>query len=173
MIEDSVILVDVNDLEIGTMEKLEAHQKGFLHRAFSIFIFNSKGEMLLQKRAAEKYHTGNLWSNSCCSHPLPGENFEICLDRKLMQEMGIGCSLEPAFTFTYKADLDNGLTEYELDHIYTGIYNGVPSPNPLEVSDWRFVSMKALTKELDDSPEQFTPWFRLLFEPLTRHYFLK
>jgi isopentenyl-diphosphate delta-isomerase len=171
-IAEHVILVDVQDRPIGTMEKLQAHQRGALHRAFSIFVFNSHGHMLLQRRAFAKYHTGGLWSNTCCSHPRPGQKLETELLRKLHQEMGFQCSLDAAFTFTYRSELDNKLVEYELDHVYIGHYDGTPLPNPHEVSEWRYASIGQIANELQANPNRFTPWFRLLFAPITEHYTL-
>src|SRR6476620_1025525 len=123
------------------MDKLEVHEKGLLHRAFSIFIFNSKGEMLLQQRAKEKYHSPNLWTNACCSHPLPGENTETAAHRRLNEELGFDTGLVKAFDFTYKTSVENGLTEYEYDHVYTGIYDGMIYPHDQEVRDYRYLSM--------------------------------
>lgn len=164
--KDHVILVDEQDREVGHMEKLEAHQKGALHRAFSIFLYNDSGQMLLQKRAVEKYHSGALWSNTCCSHPVPGVHISKCLEEKLFQEMGIQASLQKAFDFKYKALLDNGLVEHEYDHVYVGIYNGFPNPNPEEVAAWRYADSEDLQKEIYDAPELFTPWFKLLLPRL-------
>lgn len=165
-----VILVDTDDREIGTMEKLEAHEKGLLHRAFSIFLFNDRGEMLIHRRALTKYHCGGQWSNTCCSHPEKGKDLNDCLRDKLFQEMGIAAEVEKAFEFTYRAEMENGLTEHEYDHVYIGRYNDAPRPNPEEVCDWRYVSMPALEAELRNEPEKFTPWFRMLFDRITKHY---
>lgn len=166
---DHVVLVDQMDRELGTMEKLQAHKEGRLHRAFSIFIFNSAGEMLIHQRAKNKYHTGMLWSNACCSHPLPGEEITSALRRKLAQEMGFACDLSHAFSFTYRAELDNGLTEYELDHVYTGYFDGNPNPNPDEVCDWRFIGMNELKQDVLKRPTAYTPWFRMLLDRVTDH----
>jgi len=159
---DQVILVDEADNAVGTMEKLEAHQKGVLHRAFSILLFNSKGEILLQQRAAAKYHSAGLWTNACCSHPVPGEPIAITIRKKLMQEMGI--DVQPSFshTFIYKSVLDNGLIEHELDYVYTGTFDGIPVVNPDEVQAWRYVSEADLQKEIIQSPENFTSWFKII-----------
>lgn len=167
---NQVILVDSEDREIGVMEKLEAHRKGLLHRAFSIFLFNSKGEMLLQKRADSKYHCGGLWSNACCSHPQPERDLQWCLKEKLYQEMRITTPLQKAFSLTYRAVLDNGLIEFEYDHIYIGHYNDTPSPNPDEVSGWRYLSMEEIADDIRKNPTLYTPWFKILFEPLCTHY---
>jgi len=162
-------LVDENDRELGTMEKLEAHRKGVLHRAFSIFLFNDQGELLLQKRSAAKYHCGSLWSNTCCSHPVKGMAMEKCLQNKLYQEMGITADVEKAFDFTYRAEMNNGLIEHEYDHVYIGRFSGIPQPNPEEVCEWKYVSMQELGHDLALHPEDYTAWFRLLFEPLLSH----
>lgn len=161
---EKVILVDELDNEVGLMEKLEAHQKGLLHRAFSVLLFNSKGEILLQKRAKGKYHSGGLWTNTCCSHPLPGEDNQQATRRKLKQEMGIDFEPTFAYKFIYKAYLDQNLIEHECDHIFTGVFDGTPQPNPEEVEDWRYVSMKDLKEEIKNSPEQFTTWFLLILD---------
>ncbi|MEM7819591.1 MAG: isopentenyl-diphosphate Delta-isomerase [Candidatus Aenigmatarchaeota archaeon] len=155
-----VILVDKNDKEIGTMEKIEAHKKAKLHRAFSIFIFNSKNEMLIQKRAKTKYHCGGLWSNTCCSHPRPGETIENATHRKLKQEMGFDCELKEIFSFIYKAKFDNGLTEYEFDHVFIGKYESEIIPNKNEIDDWKFISIKELLKDVKNHPKKYTPWFK-------------
>ena len=160
--EEHVILVDEHDNSIGTMEKLEAHKKGLLHRAFSIFLFNSKGEMLIQKRAPSKYHSGGLWTNACCSHPLPGEPIAIATRRRLLFEMGIDLQPEFAYKFIYKAPLDKDLTEHELDHVFTGVFNGKPVINPEEVEDWKFESLSNLKRDVIDHPEKYTYWFRLI-----------
>ncbi|HKL03016.1 MAG TPA: isopentenyl-diphosphate Delta-isomerase [Cryomorphaceae bacterium] len=164
-----VILVDSNDKRVGVMEKMEAHQKGLLHRAFSVFLFNDNNEMLIHQRASKKYHCGGLWTNACCSHPQDGENIDQTIQRKLMQEMGITCPVEKAFNFVYRSELDNGLTEYEFDHVYTGKFSGIPKPNPEEVSDWKYVSLLNIENELANNPGNFTPWFQLLFSPLAAH----
>ena len=145
---EKVILVDERDNIVGTMEKLEAHRQGVLHRAFSILLFNSKGEILLQKRAASKYHSGGLWTNACCSHPLPEESMEQATRRKLKQEMGIDLQTEFAYKFIYKATLDHGLTEHELDYVYTAIFDGDPVINTEEVEAWKFVDIAALKKKI-------------------------
>jgi isopentenyl-diphosphate Delta-isomerase len=138
--EDQVILVDENDNEVGAMPKLEAHQKGILHRAFSIFIFNSKGEVLLQQRSSKKYHSANLWSNTCCSHPLPGEAVKTAAQRRLMEEMGMTSNLTSVFNFIYKATLSNSLFEYEYDHVFFGVSELPPIINQEEVRDWKYIS---------------------------------
>jgi isopentenyl-diphosphate delta-isomerase len=159
---EHVVLVDADDNAIGTMEKLEAHQKGVLHRAFSILLFNSRGEWLLQKRAQHKYHSGGLWTNTCCSHPLPGETMEQATQRKLKQEMGIDLKTEFAYKFTYQTELDHGLVEHELDYVFTGTYDGIPEVNAHEVEDWKFVAPDVLKKDISAAPQNYTHWFKLI-----------
>jgi isopentenyl-diphosphate delta-isomerase len=158
-----VILVNDRDETVGVMEKLEAHQKGLLHRAFSIFIFNSKGEFLLQRRALNKYHSGGLWTNSCCSHPQPGEITRAAAQRRLQEEMGFVTPLEKVFDFVYKADFDNNLTEFEFDHVFTGEYEGKVDYNKEEVMDYCYKNMAEVRRSLSDDPQQFSKWFFLAF----------
>ena len=159
--EERVILVNEQDIEVGSEEKLAAHQKGLLHRAFSIFIFNSSGEMLLQKRAKTKYHSGGLWTNACCSHPRHGESIEQAAHRRLREEFGFDCVLERKFSFIYKAELDHDLTEHEFDHVLTGRYDGVVDQfNAEEIEEYRWISLQALQEEVAQAPEHFTVWFR-------------
>jgi isopentenyl-diphosphate Delta-isomerase len=143
----------IKDNERGTASKLEAHRKGLLHRAFSVFVFNSKGELLLQKRATSKYHSGGLWSNTCCSHPLPGESPAMGAHRRLREEMGFMCMLHYAFSFVYRAELDNDLIE----------------PNPQEVSDYKWISMNELEKQLKENPSAYTTWLRIVFDRVNEH----
>ena len=159
---EHVILVDKDDNEIGTMEKMEAHQKGLLHRAFSVLIFNSKGEWLIQKRAGSKYHSAGLWTNTCCSHPRPGEKIEQAASRRLKEEMGIEAESKLSHTFIYKTHLGNGLIENELDYVFTGTFDDVPVINPTEVEDWKFMSLTNLKKEIEERPSEFTPWFKII-----------
>ncbi len=159
-----VILVDENDQEVGQMEKMEAHEKGLLHRAFSIFLFNDKKELLLQQRANSKYHSGGLWTNTCCSHPRAGETVLEASNRRLMEEMGIEAKMNPEFSFVYRAELDNDLTEYELDHVVFGSFNGEPKINPEEVAAWKYVCMKDLEADMKENPENYTAWFRIVFD---------
>ncbi len=159
---EHVILVDQEDNAIGTMEKLEAHQKGALHRAFSILLFNSRGEILLQKRSRLKYHSSSLWTNTCCSHPLPYETMEEATRRKLKQEMGIDLRLEFAYKFTYKANLDKGLVEHECDHVFIGTFDGTPEINPEEVEDWKFSEINSLRDDIRKNPGSYTFWFKLI-----------
>ena len=159
--KDAVLLVDGNDRVIGTEEKIKAHQDGGkLHRAFSIFVFNNKGEMLLQKRAKSKYHFGGLWTNACCSHPKPEEPMEKTIHKKLKQEMGFDTKLKEIFTFTYRAESENGLTEHELDHVFVGSFDGNPKPNPEEADEWKWVKTDELQKDVRKNPEKYSPWFR-------------
>lgn len=161
---EMVILVDENDQEIGLMEKQEAHEKALLHRAFSVLVFNDKGEMLLQQRAFEKYHSGGLWTNTCCSHPRQGETTEEAAHRRLQEEMGFDCDLNLHQTFIYKAPFDNGLTEHELDHVYIGKYNNNPEFNALEVSSFQWISLEELKDQLKNRPEKFTVWFKMIMD---------
>jgi isopentenyl-diphosphate Delta-isomerase len=161
---EQVILVDELDNEIGLMEKLEAHQKGVLHRAFSVMLFNSKGELLVQKRSVNKYHSGGLWTNTCCSHPRPGETIEAAAQRRLMEELHIDITVSSSHSFIYKAELDNGLTEHEFDHVLSGLFDGKPTMNTAEVEDWRFTSLEKLKLEVNDNPAGFTPWFKLILK---------
>jgi isopentenyl-diphosphate delta-isomerase len=168
-----VILVDPLDNELGTMEKMEAHEKGLLHRAFSVFLFNSQGDMLLQKRALGKYHSPGLWTNACCSHPRLGELVEDAAKRRLVEEMGIHASIEFSFQFSYEAKLDQGLTEHELDHVYIGIYEGVINPNEQEVSDYLYMPIEDVKNRMEQSPEDFTVWFKIAFPRVETWYDLK
>lgn len=159
---EQVILVNESDEAIGTMDKLEAHLKGALHRAFSILLFNSRGEVLLQKRSWKKYHSPGLWTNTCCSHPGPGETLETATTRKLAQEMGITADIDFAYKFTYKVNLENGLIEHECDHVFVGKFEGVPIINLEEVEDWRFAPIDQLRKDVLATPGLYTQWFRLI-----------
>lgn len=159
---DAVILVDDRDVEIGTMEKLEAHRKGELHRAISVFVFNSKGELLLQRRAQQKYHSGGLWTNTCCSHPMPGEPSEKAAKRRLREEMGIDLSPEFSHKFIYKIDLDNDLIEHEYDHVFKAVYDGQPTVNKEEVEDWKYIDLNSLRADMDVNPDRYTHWFKLI-----------
>lgn len=161
---EEVVLVNEQDEVIGKMEKMEAHRKGALHRAFSMMIFNSQGELLVQKRSKAKYHSPGLWTNTCCSHPRPEEPIVDACSRRLMEEMGIEVKPEFAYKFQYKVKLDQNLIENEVDHIFTGVYDGVPTVNPDEVEDWKFVSLDELRKDAARNPENFTAWFRLILD---------
>lgn len=157
-----VVLVNEADQQIGLMEKLEAHQKGLLHRAFSVFLFNKKGEMLLQKRANTKYHSPNLWTNAVCSHPRNGESYKNGALRRLNEELGISTEIEEKFHFIYKADVGQNLWEHELDYVFVGIYEGIFNLNPNEVSETRYISLIDLQKEMLSNPDNFTEWFKII-----------
>jgi len=163
---DQVILVDELDTPIGVMEKMQAHRKGVLHRAFSVLIFNDEGEMLIHRRALSKYHSGGLWTNACCSHPREGETTEESGHRRLMEEMGFDCNIEEQFSFIYRAVLDNALIEHELDHVFFGRFNGNPAPHPDEVCDWKYVTMQALDRDVSVRPEAYTEWFKIILNEI-------
>ena len=163
---EKIILIDRKDRAVGTGEKLEVHRKGRLHRAFSIFVFNSGGEMLIQKRARGKYHSGGLWTNTCCSHPRAGEKLEEAVHRRLKQEMGFDCPLKEVFSFIYKVKFDNGLYEHELDHVFVGKADSRPAPNPEEYEEWKWASMKELKKDIRKNPGNYTYWFRIAVKKL-------
>ena len=164
MIVDKVILVDNNDNQIGLMPKLEAHEKGVLHRAFSVFIFNNDGELMLQRRALTKYHSPGLWTNTCCSHQRDGETNIISGKRRLNEEMGFDTELFEKTSFIYKAKFDNGLTEHEFDHVLVGSYNHSPMINSTEVDSWKWMSMENIKKDIKDHPDNYTAWFKIIFE---------
>ena len=161
-----IILVDDKDRPTGTMEKMEVHQKALLHRAFSVFIFNDKGEMLLQKRAANKYHSAGLWTNACCSHPAPGTDTLQAAGMRLQEEMGFTTELKKIFDFIYKAPFENGLTEHEFDHVFVGKYSGVIKPDPNEVSDYCFKSIDDIRNSLQSHADKYTYWFKIAFPKL-------
>lgn len=167
--EEFLVLVDPDDRPIGTMEKLAAHEQGLLHRAFSLFVFNSKNELLLQQRAEGKYHSGGLWTNTCCSHPRPDEKIELAVRRRLDEEMGMNCEFSQVFSFIYKADFGNGLTEHELDHVFFGWTDELPEPNMDEVFSYRYADFENIERELENDPEQYTVWFRACFEQVKKH----
>lgn len=162
--EEKVILVDETDQPIGLMEKLEAHQKGLLHRAFSVFIVNSKGEILLQRRALEKYHSPGLWTNTCCSHQRQGESNLQAGERRLWEEMGMRVSLKSLFSFIYKAEMGNGLTEHEYDYVLIGFSDENPEINPQEVSQWKWETPAQIQKHIAQHPEEYTAWFKIIFD---------
>lgn len=157
---ERVVLVDEDDRSVGTEEKLKAHRRGLLHRAFSVFVRDAEGRWLLQKRAPGKYHSGGLWSNTCCSHPRPGEPVEAAARRRLREEMGFACPTTELFTFRYRVRLGDELWEHELDHVLVGRSDAEPDPDPAEVEDWRWVPVEELCRELERDPERFTYWFR-------------
>ncbi len=161
---EKVILVDENDNPVGTMEKMEAHIEGVLHRAFSVFIFNDNKELMLQQRALSKYHSPGLWTNTCCSHPREGEDTEAAAHRRLVEEMGFDCEIKEAFSFLYNSDVGKGLTEHEYDHVFIGHYNSNPKINPDEVNDYKFMKMEEIKQDMEANPEKYTVWFRIAFE---------
>ena len=169
MIEENVILVNQNDEQIGLMPKLEAHEKALLHRAFSVFILNSKNEIMLQQRAHHKYHSPLLWTNTCCSHQREGETNTEAGSRRLFEEMGFKAELKELFHFIYKAPFDNGLTEHELDHVMIGYYNEEPNINPDEVEDWKWMSIEDVKADIEKQPEIYTVWFKIIFDEFD-HY---
>lgn len=169
MVEEHVILVNEKDQEIGLMPKLEAHQKAVLHRAFSVFIFNSENELMLQQRASDKYHSPNLWTNTCCSHQRSGESNIQAGTRRLYEEMGFTTSLKEITSFIYKAPFDNGLTEHELDHIMVGYYNEDPVINSDEVEDWKWMKIEDVKQDIILNPNIYTAWFKIIFKNFYNH----
>ena len=171
--KEQVILVDEQDNPIGSMEKIEAHQKALLHRAFSVFIINNRGELMLQQRAKKKYHSPLLWTNTCCSHQKAGETNLEAGKRRLQEEMGFSCDLEEVFSFIYKAPFDNGLTEHELDHVMVGKYEEDPKINKEEVEAFKWMSLKDVKKDIGNEPELYTEWFKIIFkesyEKISKH----
>ena len=164
MLCEKVILVDKNDNQLGLMEKIEAHEKAILHRAFSVFILNENNELLLQKRGINKYHSPGLWTNTCCSHPRNGEDVLDAGIRRLKEEMGFVTKLSSLLSFIYKAEFDNGLTEHEFDHVLIGKYSSNPIINELEVCDWKWIDLDVLSQDILDNPEIYTVWFKIIFE---------
>ena len=163
---DLIILVDENDKQIGTEEKLKAHQNANLHRAFSIFVFNDKGQLLLQQRALNKYHSAGLWTNTCCSHPRPDEETINAAHRRLKEEMGFDCELVEIFSFKYKTVFDNGLTENEFDHVFLGTYNNNPIPNLLEANAYKWVDIKWLEQDIKNNETIYTVWLKICFKKI-------
>ena len=163
---DQLILTDLFDNEIGYMRKDEAHRLGRLHRAFSVFIFNSKGELLMQQRALSKYHSPGLWTNTCCSHPRDGETLEEATSRRLMEEMGMCCEMHEVYTFIYKAPVGQGL---EFDHVFIGQSDDLPCINTDEVASWKYMNLEHLSKDINLYPEQYTEWFKITFEEMSHH----
>ncbi len=162
--EEQVILVDEKDNQLGLMAKMEAHEKALLHRAFSVFIFNDKGELMLQQRAAHKYHSPLLWTNTCCSHQRDGETNLEAGKRRLQEEMGFTTELKEVFSFVYKAPFDNGLTEHELDHVMVGYYNDEPNINPDEVESYKWMTLEAVKSDMEKNPDDYTAWFQIIFQ---------
>ena len=167
--EEQVILVDQEDVPRGRMNKLEAHEKGLLHRAFSVFIFNSKRELLLQQRALGKYHSGGLWTNTCCSHPRIGESNIQAAQRRLKEEMGMDCDLSYLFKFTYKAEFKDGLTEHEVDHVFFGLSDELPVINPDEVETYKYMDLETLADDIYINPSAYTPWLRICLAKVVEH----
>lgn len=164
MEEEKVILVNEQDEQIGLMPKMEAHEKALLHRAFSVFVFNHKNDLMLQQRALSKYHSPGLWTNTCCSHQREGESNVEAGKRRLQEEMGFTTDLEDTISFIYKAPFDNGLTEHEFDHILVGNYEAEPIINPDEVADWKWMSLEDVKKDMELNPSLYTEWFIIIFE---------
>jgi len=164
MEEEKVILVNEKDEPIGLMPKMEAHEKGLLHRAFSVFVFNDKNELMLQQRALSKYHSPGLWTNTCCSHQREGESNIKAGKRRLQEEMGFTTNLKDTMAFIYKAPFDNGLTEHEFDHILVGNFNDLPDLNPEEVSAWKWIKLEEVQKDIKNHPERYTEWFKIIFD---------
>lgn len=166
---EQVILVDEQDREFGAEEKMEAHRQGKLHRAFSIFVFNIKREVMMQKRHRNKYHSGGLWSNTCCSHPRPGETVLQAAHRRLKEEMGFDCELKEAFSFVYEAKLDKGLIEREFDHVIIGKFEDVPKVNAEEAEDWKWVKLEELHRDIKANPEKYTRWLQIAIDRVVSH----
>ena len=166
---DLIILVNADDEQIVIENKFSVHQLGLLHRAFSVFVFNSKNELLLQQRADEKYHSPGLWTNTCCSHPFPGENTIDACHRRLMQEMNLICELRHVFSFIYRCNFSNGLIENEFDHVYLGYSNDLPVLNKKEAKDWKYITLKTLEKEIESHPDKFTEWLKICVPRLIEH----
>ncbi len=168
--QKKVVLVDENDHVLGEMEKLEAHEKGLLHRAISVFIFNEHGQMLLQQRAADKYHSPNLWTNACCSHPYLDETYQEAAERRLQEELNISVPLKPIFQFTYKADVGDGLYEHELDHVFSGTYNEEITPNPDEVKAIKWMTVNEVREDMEENKENYTVWFQIIFDKFLNYF---
>ncbi|OUR92165.1 isopentenyl-diphosphate delta-isomerase [Flavobacteriales bacterium 34_180_T64] len=169
MKEEQVILVNQKDEQIGLMPKLEAHEKALLHRAFSVFIFNDKDELMLQQRALQKYHSPGLWTNTCCSHQREGESNLDAGIRRLQEEMGFVTALKETISFIYKAPFDNGLTEHEFDHVMIGSYNEDPKINPEEVADWKWMPLEQVKRDIELHPKLYTEWFKIIFDKFYQH----
>ncbi len=169
---EDVILVDENDNQIGLMEKMETHEKGLLHRCFSILVFNKDKKVLVHQRALDKYHCGGLWTNTCCSHQRDGESTLDAAHRRLEEELGFTCELEEQFTFIYKAAFDNGLTEHEFDHVLFGTHDGDTNPNPQEVADTHWMTIAQVKKDIATHPKKYTPWFKIIIEEIEKRELL-
>ena len=173
MNKDQVVLVNERDEPIGVMGKMEAHQKGLLHRAFSVFIFDSNGKMLLQQRATEKYHGAHLWTNACCSHPMPGEELMVAAQRRLQEEIGFTTELVEIFSFIYRAQVENNLVEHELDHVFAGQYESKILPDFHEVSGFYYETMDQIKNEIETTPKKFTAWFKIAFPQIEKWWQVK
>lgn len=169
MTEEKVVLVNEQDDILGLMEKQQAHEAGLLHRAFSVFIFNDKNELLIQQRAKDKYHSPGLWTNTCCSHPREDESYKDAAMRRLKEEMGFSCEMDYIFDFIYKADVGDGLTEHELDYVFRGIFNGEPVLNPDEVADYKWIDFEELKLDVVHNPQRYTKWFKIIFNEYLEH----
>ena len=167
--KDEIILVDEKDNQVGTGEKMVVHKEGKLHRAFSVFIFNSKKELMLQQRATSKYHSPGLWTNTCCSHPKPGEKIIDAAKRRLKEEMGFNCDLKEAFSFIYKAKFDNGLSEHEFDHVFIGKFDENPKPDKKEAESWKWITLAELRKDMKKNPEKYTYWLKVSIDKLVSY----
>ena len=167
--KEEVILVDTNDVPLGTMPKMEAHEKAILHRAFSVFILNKEGQLMLQQRALSKYHSPGLWTNTCCSHQRLGETNIEAGTRRLQEEMGFKTPLKELFSFVYKAPFDNGLTEHEFDHVILGYYDSEPIINHEEVTNWKWMNLQEIIKEIKTTPDNYTAWFKIIFDRFYNH----
>ncbi len=169
--KESVIIVNAGSQAVGTMDKMAAHRTGALNRAFSVFIFNSNGQLLLQQRALDKYHSGGLWTNTCCSHPMPGETNLDAAHRRLNEEMGMDCELTELFQFTYRHEFENGLIEHEYDHVFMGISDQAPEINPSEVAGFKYMDTDRLIPELIQSPDKYTAWFKICLDKVLEKYY--
>lgn len=167
---EQVILVNEADEAVGLMEKMRAHELGLLHRAVSLFVVNSRGEMLLQQRALHKYHSGGLWTNACCSHPREGESPLQAVSRRIQEEMGFSCEPRFLFSFIYRAELDQNLQEHELDHVFMAIFDGIPQPNPEEVAAYKFVPIPELNADMAQNPGHYTAWFKIIWDEYQHHF---
>ncbi|OFY51773.1 MAG: isopentenyl-diphosphate delta-isomerase [Bacteroidetes bacterium GWF2_41_31] len=164
-----VVLVNQEDRPLGTLEKMEAHERGVLHRAFSVFVFNKSGELMLQKRAEDKYHSPGLWTNTVCSHPRLNEAVIQAAHRRLLEEMGFDCELKKIFSFLYKADVGDGLTEHEFDHVFFGTSDDLPNPNPEEVGEWKYMPLEEVIADVSKHPEEYTVWFKIALKQVAKH----
>lgn len=167
---EMLILVDKTDMQTGALDKVSVHREGLLHRAFSIFIFNSNHELLLQQRADQKYHSGGLWTNTCCGHPRNEELTAVAVQRRLKEEMGLICDLSFQFNFIYKSQFENGLVEHELDHVYFGMSDSIPQPNPTEVKHWKYLDLERLNREVLQHPDKYTAWLKICLPKIMKLY---